>query len=283
MMFLAYSPALWVGIVFLFALMIGSFLNVVIHRLPRMLETQWHDQCAELKGETPPTRPKYNLLVPASACPACGHAIAPRHNLPVVGWLWLRGRCHQCATPISARYPLVELLTAVLAATAAWRFGCGWPALAAIALICALVALAFIDLDTSLLPDNITQPLLWLGLLVNLDGLFVPLPDALVGAAAGYLVLWVVYWLFKLATGKEGMGYGDFKLLAALGAWLGWQQLPLIILASSLVGALAGIGLILFTRHDRRTPIPFGPYLAGGGVFALLAGPAILKLWLPSA
>ncbi len=283
MMFLASNPALWVGIVFLFALMIGSFLNVVIHRLPRMLETQWHDQCVELKGETPPTRPKYNLLVPASACPACGHAIAPRHNLPVVGWLWLRGRCHQCATPISARYPLVELLTAVLAATAAWRFGCGWPALAAIALICALVALAFIDLDTSLLPDNITQPLLWLGLLVNLDGLFVPLPDALVGAAAGYLVLWVVYWLFKLATGKEGMGYGDFKLLAALGAWLGWQQLPLIILASSLVGALAGIGLILFTRHDRRTPIPFGPYLAGGGVFALLAGPAILKLWLPSA
>ena len=283
MEFLAPSPDVWVGLVFLFALMIGSFLNVVIHRLPKMLEAQWHDQCTELKGETPPARPKYNLVVPASACPSCGHAIAPRHNLPVVAWLWLRGRCHHCAAPISARYPLVELLTAVLAAAAAWHFGFGWPALAAIALICALVALAFIDLDTSLLPDNITQPLLWLGLLINLDGLFAPLPDALIGATAGYLVLWVVYWVFKLATGKEGMGYGDFKLLAALGAWLGWQQLPLIILASSLVGALAGIGLILFTRHDRRIPIPFGPYLAGGGVFALLAGPAILKLWLPSA
>ena len=283
MTLLASNPGLWVGMVFVFALMVGSFLNVVIHRLPKMLAAQWHDQCAELKGEAPPSRPAYNLLIPASACPACGHAIAPRHNLPVVGWLWLRGRCHHCAAKISARYPLVELLTAVLAATAAWRFGFGWAALAAIALICALVALAFIDLDTSLLPDCLTQPLLWLGLLVNLGGVFTPLPDALIGAVAGYLLLWAVYWIFKLATGKEGMGYGDFKLLAALGAWLGWQQLPLIILASSLVGALTGVILIVFARHDRRVPIPFGPYLAGGGVLALLAGPSLLGLWLRAA
>ncbi len=283
MALLASSPGLWVGAVFIFALMLGSFLNVVIHRLPKMLEAQWHDQCVELKGESPAPRPAYNLLVPSSTCPACGHAIAPWHNLPLLGWLWLKGRCHHCAARISVRYPLVELLTAALAATVAWRFGFGWQALAGIVLVCALVALAFIDLDTSLLPDPITQPLLWLGLLVNLDGLFTPLADALAGAVAGYLLLWSVYWAFKLITGKEGMGYGDFKLLAALGAWLGWQQLPLVILASSLVGALAGLALILFTRHDRRIPIPFGPYLAGGGVLALLAGPRLLQLWLHSA
>ncbi len=283
MMLLASNPGLWIGMVFVVALMLGSFLNVVIHRLPKMLEAQWHDQCAELKGETAPARATYNLLVPASACPACGHAIAPWHNLPVIGWLWLRGRCHHCAAKISVRYPVVELLTAILAAAAAWRFGFGWATLAAIALICALVALAFIDLDTSLLPDSLTQPLLWLGLLVNLGGVFAPLPDALIGAASGYLLLWAVYWAFKLATGREGMGYGDFKLLAALGAWLGWQQLPLIILASSLAGALTGIALIVFARHDRRVPIPFGPYLAGGGVLALLAGPTLLGLWLASA
>lgn len=268
------------GLVFLFSLLIGSFLNVVIHRLPKMMESEWHAQCAELRGELVAEMPAYNLWRPRSACPHCGHAISALENIPVLSWLWLRGRCSACGTPISARYPAVELLTALLTAAAAWKWGVSLQTLGALLLIWALVALAFIDLDTTLLPDSLTLPLLWLGLLFNLGGHFASLPDAVVGAMAGYLVLWSVYWLFKLATGKEGMGYGDFKLLAALGAWLGWQLLPVTLLLASVVGAGVGIAMIALVKHDRRVPIPFGPYLAGGGLVALLFGAELTQAYL---
>lgn len=280
MMSLANEPALFAGLVFILGLAVGSFLNVVVHRLPRMLEEEWHVQCAELRGESPKASSTYNLSTPRSACPACGHKITALENIPILSWLWLRGRCSGCGVRISMRYPLVELLTAVLSAAAAWKFGYGMAAAGAILLVWALVALAFIDLDTTLLPDVITLPLLWCGLLFNLFGVFVGLRSAVVGAMAGYLFLWGVYWLFKLATGKEGMGYGDFKLLAAIGAWLGWELLPLTILMSSVVGAVAGIAMVVFVRHDRQVPIPFGPYLAGGGVVALFFGGAIMRAYL---
>jgi leader peptidase (prepilin peptidase)/N-methyltransferase len=274
------QPLYWVALAALVGLVVGSFLNVVVHRLPRMMQAEWADQCAELRGETPVVRPRYNLWVPRSACPSCGHVITALENIPLLSWLALRGRCSACLAPISARYPLVELLSAALSAAVAWKFGFGATAAAALVFVWALIAAAFIDLDTTLLPDSITQPLLWLGLLVNLDGLFTSLPSAVIGAAAGYLVLWSVYWLFKLVTGKEGMGYGDFKLLAAIGAWLGWQLLPITLLLSSLVGAVVGVAMIVFLRHDRRVPIPFGPYLAGGGVVALLFGDALTRNYL---
>ncbi|MEQ1662620.1 MAG: prepilin peptidase [Thiobacillus sp.] len=274
------EPGLFAGQVFLFSLLVGSFLNVVIHRLPKMMEADWHSQCAELRGESPAKAAPYNLAVPRSACPQCGHAITALENIPVLSWLWLRGRCAACRTPISARYPLVELLTAVLSAAAAWKWGASPATLGALLLIWILVALAFIDLDTTLLPDDLTLPLLWLGLLFNLSGTFVSLSDAVIGAMGGYLVLWSVYWLFKLATGKEGMGFGDFKLLAALGAWLGWQMLPVVILLSSVVGAVIGIAMIALVKHDRRVPIPFGPYLAGGGLVALFFGADLTQVYL---
>jgi leader peptidase (prepilin peptidase)/N-methyltransferase len=277
------EPALFTGLVFLFALLVGSFLNVVIHRLPRMMEAEWHEQCAELHGETashPGTNKPYNLLVPRSACPQCGHQITALENVPLLSWLWLRGRCSACAAPISGRYPLVELLTALLSAAAAWKWGVSVQTLGAMFLIWTLVALAFIDLDTTLLPDSLTLPLLWMGLLLNLNGHFASLPDAVVGAMAGYLLLWSVYWLFKLVTGKEGMGYGDFKLLAAIGAWLGWQMLPVTLLLSSVVGAAIGIAMIVLVKHDRRVPIPFGPYLAGGGLVALFFGTDLTQAYL---
>ena len=274
------EPALLTGLVFLFGLLVGSFLNVVIHRLPRMMEADWHAQCAELRGEATPDAPRYNLWLPRSACPKCGHLITALENIPLVSWLWLRGRCSACGTPISARYPLVELLTALLSAAVAWKWGASMQTLGALALVWALIALAFIDFDTTLLPDSLTLPLLWLGLLFNLDATFTSLPDAVIGAMAGYLVLWSVYWLFKLATGKEGMGFGDFKLLAAIGAWLGWQVLPVTLLLSSAVGALVGIGMIVLVKHDRRVPIPFGPYLAGGGVVALFFGADLTQAYL---
>ena len=280
MMLLARDPALFAGLVFVLGLAVGSFLNVVIHRLPRMLEEEWQAQCAELRGETRGAGQVYNLSVPRSACPTCGHRISALENIPVLSWLWLRGLCSGCGTRISMRYPLVELLTAGLSAAAAWKFGYGMAAAGAILLVWALVALAFIDLDTTLLPDAITLPLIWGGLLFNLFGVFVGLRSAVVGAMAGYLFLWGVYWLFKLATGKEGMGYGDFKLLAAIGAWLGWELLPLTILMSSAVGAIAGIAMVIFVKHDRRVPIPFGPYLAGGGLVALFFGGAIMRAYL---
>ncbi|NWG39066.1 MAG: prepilin peptidase [Hydrogenophilaceae bacterium] len=276
------EPALFVGLVFLFGLLVGSFLNVVIHRLPRMMEADWRAQCAEMRGEPAELASPYNLWTPRSACPVCGHPVSALENIPVLSWLWLRGRCSGCGASISVRYPLVEGLTAVLSALAAWKFGFGWAAIGSILFICGLIALAFIDLDTTLLPDDITLPLLWLGLLFNLFGIFVSLQSAVIGAMAGYLVLWSVYWLFKFATGKEGMGFGDFKLLAAIGAWLGWEQLPVTILLSSVVGALIGISMVIFIKHDRRIPIPFGPYLAGGGLVAMFFGTEITRAYLGS-
>ncbi|WP_273764569.1 prepilin peptidase [Aeromonas hydrophila] len=275
-------PWLYFSLVFLFSLMIGSFLNVVIHRLPIMLEREW--QAEYLGYFNPETLPqqeeRYNLMVPRSTCPHCGHAITAMENIPLLSWLWLKGRCRECQTPISVRYPLVELLTALLSLVVAATFAPGWGLLAALLLTWVLVALTFIDLDKMLLPDQLTLPLLWGGLLFNLAGGFIPLADAVIGAMAGYLVLWSLYWAFKLLTGKEGMGYGDFKLLAALGAWLGWQALPIVLLLSSLVGAFIGIGLILLRNHHQNKPIPFGPYLAIAGWIALLWGDTITRWYL---
>ena len=277
---LATTPALWVGVAGLLGLLVGSFLNVVIHRLPRMMEREWQAQCAELRGEAAIAVAPFNLLVPRSNCPACGHVIAWYENVPLLSYLFLRGRCSACGVAIPARYPLVELAAGLLTIAAAWQFGFTWQAAAAFALVWTLIALAVIDLDTQYLPDDLTLPLLWLGLLVNTAGLFAPLPEAVIGAAAGYLSLWLVYHLFRLLTGKEGMGFGDFKLLAALGAWFGWTLLPLIILCSSLIGALTGLALIGLAGHDRARPIPFGPYLVLAGLVALFWGPALLTSYL---
>lgn len=260
--------------------MVGSFLNVVIHRLPRMLERDWQAQARELLGLPVDPQPRYDLAQPASHCPHCGHAISAWENVPLVSWLVLRGRCRHCRAPIGWRYPLVELLGALAAAAAVWCFGPTWQALAAAGFLWCAIALAFIDLDTRLLPDALTLPLLWAGLLVNLHGTFVPLPDAVLGAVAGYLVLWSIYWLFKLLTGKEGMGYGDFKLLAAIGAWLGWTALPLVLLLASLTGAVVGIALKTLGRLEQGQPLPFGPFLAAGGAVALLWGADLLQWWI---
>lgn len=277
------EPAVFIPLASLIGLFVGSFLNVVIHRLPQMLERDWHAQAAELRGEPPPRLERFNLAVPRSRCPHCGHLITALENIPVVSYVVLRGRCGHCGARIGKRYPLVELLTAAASGYAAWHFGFGIAALGALAFLWAMIALAFIDLDTQLLPDNLTLPLLWLGLALNLGATYASLHSAVLGAMAGYLALWLVYWLFKLATGKEGMGYGDFKLLAAIGAWLGWQMLPLTILLSSLVGATVGIALILSARHGRNVPIPFGPYLAAAGIIALFWGEAITRHYLGGA
>lgn len=266
----------------LFGLMVGSFLNVVIHRLPKMMERDWQCQCRELLGqESSPAVAPYNLVVPRSACPHCGHQITALENIPVLSYLWLGGKCAGCKAHISARYPSVELLTGVLAGMVAWKFGIGMMALAAFLFAACLVALTFIDFDTQLLPDDITLLLLWAGLLFNLDFGFTDLRSAVVGAMAGYLFLWAVYWAFKLITGKEGMGYGDFKLLAAIGAWFGWKLLPAVILLSSIVGSVIGMVLILLARHGRNVPMPFGPYLALGGIAALFWGEHLLQFYLP--
>ncbi|MHA4869762.1 prepilin peptidase [Duganella sp. PWIR1] len=256
----------------LFGLLFGSFLNVVIHRLPIMMQRESDNYVAAESGKPEPHTERYNLVVPRSACPHCQHQITAAENIPVVSWLVLRGKCSNCKAPISPRYPAVELLTGVLSALVVWKLGSGYAGLAGLFFLYSLVAMTFIDADTQLLPDDLTFPLLWAGLLLNVNGTFVPLQDAVIGAAAGYLVLWAVYWLFKLATGKEGMGYGDFKLLAALGAWMGWAMLPTIILLSSVVGAVVGICLIVFAKRGRNNPIPFGPYLAAAGLIALLYG-----------
>ncbi|NGZ85812.1 prepilin peptidase [Duganella aceris] len=256
----------------LFGLLFGSFLNVVIHRLPKMMQRESDNYVAEESGKPLPHTDRYNLMVPRSACPHCKHQITALENIPVVSYLVLRGRCSNCKAPISARYPAVEALTGVLSALVVWKLGSGWAGLAALFFLYALIAMTFIDFDTQLLPDDLTYPLLWAGLLMNVNGTYVPLQEAVIGAAAGYLVLWSIYWLFKLATGKEGMGYGDFKLLAALGAWMGWTMLPTIILLSSVVGAVVGIALIVFAKHGRNNPIPFGPYLAAAGLIAMLYG-----------
>lgn len=261
-------------------LLVGSFLNVVIHRLPKMMEQEWQAQCAELRGEQPPEAESISLSRPRSRCPHCGHQISALENIPLLSYLFLKGKCKECHAGISLRYPIIEAAAALLSGYAAWHFGPGWQALGATALLWTLLTLAMIDLDTQLLPDSLTLPLLWLGLLFNLNGYFVSLSAAVVGAAAGYLALWSVYWLFKLATGKEGMGYGDFKLLAALGAWMGWTMLPAIILLSSIVGAVVGITLMLVTKRGRNIPIPFGPYLAAAGVIALFWGNTLNRLYL---
>ncbi|HEB86366.1 MAG TPA: prepilin peptidase [Gammaproteobacteria bacterium] len=265
---------------FLLGLIVGSFLNVVIYRLPIMLKAGWKSECqaflAEEEGRSlsqdNKDSPLFNLSTPRSRCPKCDHAIRAWENIPVISYLFLGGRCAECKTSISLRYPAIELFAAILALTCAWRFGVTVNAAFAILLSWTLIALAFIDLDEQYLPDSITLPLLWLGLLLNTRNLFSDLESAVIGAAAGYLVLWSVYMLFKKLTGKEGMGFGDFKLLAMLGAWLGWQMLPAIILLSSMVGAVIGILLIAGKRHQRGIPIPFGPFLAAAGWIALLWG-----------
>lgn len=278
------SPAVYIVFIAVFGLMIGSFLNVVIHRLPKMMEQEWLRQCQELQNpDTTPaeeTGSKYNLVAPRSACPNCGHKITALENIPVISYLFLRGKCSGCKTPISIRYPLIETVTALLAGAIAWKFGVSGFAVAALIFTFALIALTFIDFDTQLLPDDITLPLLWFGLLFNIGGGFTDLQSAVIGAMAGYLVLWGIYWLFKLITGKEGMGYGDFKLLAAIGAWFGWQLLPAVILLSSVVGSVIGIGLMILAKRGREVPIPFGPYLALGGIAALFWGPQLARLYL---
>lgn len=284
------NPALLVATCTVFGLMVGSFLNVVIHRLPRMLERDWDEQAAdhlehrnlahsaqELRRES---QPRYNLFVPPSACPKCGHRIRAYENIPVLSYLFLRGRCASCNSRISLRYPIIEAASGAIAGYVALRFGFSLTTIGALCFAWALIALTMIDIDTQLLPDDITLPLLWLGLLINLNGTLVPLPDAVIGAAAGYLSLWAVYWAFKFATGKEGMGYGDFKLLAALGAWLGWKMLPVIVLLSSVVGAVVGVALIVLARRGREIPIPFGPYLAAAGLIALFWGETINRTYL---
>jgi leader peptidase (prepilin peptidase) / N-methyltransferase len=279
-------PPLFEALAIIFGLLVGSFLNVVIYRLPKMMERDWRAQCAEIatnqsgSPETPESPPAYNLVVPRSACPSCGHQITALENIPVFSYLALRGRCRKCAIKISPRYPIVEALTGLLSGLIAWHFGFGWAGLSALVLLWALIALTFIDADTQLLPDDITLPLIWLGLIVNIDHTFTDLTSAVLGAVFGYLALWAVYWVFKLLTKKEGMGYGDFKLLAALGAWLGWQMLPLVILLSSVVGAIVGIVLIVLARMGRNIPLPFGPYLAMAGLVALLWGKPIMDGYL---
>ena len=283
------SPILFIGISFVLALLIGSFLNVVIYRLPIMMEREWRAQCEEI-AETPaaelPTG-RFDLVAPRSRCPSCGHTITAIQNIPVVSYLVLGGKCASCQAPISRRYPVIELLTAVMTAIVAWRFGFGWEAAAAILMTWTLIAISVIDIDHQIIPDSISLPLIWAGLFLSLfhesagaEILFVDPSTAIAGGLAGYLSLWSIYHLFRLLTGKEGMGYGDFKLLAALGAWLGWQMLPLIILLSAFVGAIVGVALIAFKRQDRNVPIPFGPYLAAAGWIAMLYGPQIIDTYL---
>ena len=284
-------PWFFVGTAIVFGLLVGSFLNVVIHRLPIMLERDWKAQCIEYLGdnivlkdaETAGSNSKYNLVVPRSACPTCKQPITALQNIPVLSYVFLGGKCAGCKTRISIRYPLVEAMTGLLTGFLAWRYGVTWMAAFAIIYVWALIALTFIDADTTLLPDDITLPLLWLGLLVNTGGAFTDVSSAILGAAGGYLVLWTVYWGFKLLTGKDGMGYGDFKLLAAIGAWLGWQLLPLVILLSAAVGTVVGIAGILLKGRDKGAKLPFGPYLAAAGFIAMIWGQQLTSWYLGRA
>lgn len=275
------NSTIFITISVIFGLMVGSFLNVVIHRLPKMMEREWHNNCLDLQGKEITETSKYSLVSPRSACPTCGHMISALENIPLVSYLALRGKCRGCKTPIGMRYPLIEALTGILIGLVSWKFGYTSATLFAWAFTFALIALTFIDFDTQLLPDDITLPLLWIGLLFNLNTGFTDLKSAVIGAIAGYLILWSIYWLFKFATGKEGMGYGDFKLLAAIGAWFGWQLLPAVILLSSVLGAIIGIALIVFTKRGRETPMPFGPFLAIGGIAALFLGQQLAGFYLP--
>ncbi len=274
-------PLILTSIVFILGLLVGSFLNVVIYRLPVMMNRAWRKECLDyLEMESDTEQSPFNLSVPHSHCPKCKAPVKPWQNIPVLSYLLLGGKCHHCKTPISIRYPLIEAFTAVLSAIVAWHFGFSPVLLFALGLTWVLIALSFIDIDHQLLPDQLTLPTLWLGILLNVFNLFTDLESSVIGAMAGYLILWSIYQLFKLFTGKEGMGYGDFKLLALLGAWLGWQYLPLIILLSSLVGAIIGIAMIVFVKHDHRQPIPFGPYLAAAGWLALIWGNQLNQLYL---
>lgn len=282
-------PLVFIAIAFVLALIIGSFLNVVIHRLPIMMEREWRAQCDEISATPAADLPegRFDLMAPRSRCPTCGHLITALQNIPVISFILLGGKCAGCGTGIAIRYPIVELLTAVLSAVVAWRFGFGWEAAVAIGMTWALVTVSVIDFDHQIIPDSISLPLIWVGLTLSLfypmagaEYLFIDPKTAIVGALGGYLSLWSIYHLFRLITGKEGMGYGDFKLLAALGAWLGWKMLPVIILMSAVVGAVTGIMLIIAKRHERSTPIPFGPYLAAAGWIAMLWGPDIVNWYL---
>jgi leader peptidase (prepilin peptidase)/N-methyltransferase len=284
--FEVWSPALIVASLAI-GLVIGSFLNVVAYRLPLMMQRAWRADAAEAEGRAPVEEERFDLLWPRSRCPACRHPIPASQNIPVLSYLLLRGRCGQCGAAISPRYPIVEAVTGILSVIVAIRFGATWATPAALVLTWYLIALSLIDLDHKLLPDSMTLPLLWIGMLltlVQLDGAPVfaepDLRSSVIGAAAGYLSLWSVYQLFKLVTGKEGMGFGDFKLLAALGAWLGWQLLPLVIVLSAAVGSIVGISLILTGQRSRQSEIPFGPYLAGAGWLALLFGRDIMSWYL---
>lgn len=281
---------LFITFIVVLGMVVGSFLNVVIHRVPKMMQNSWHRECCDLldiKDGAAAQPATYNLLKPDSHCPKCHTPIKPWQNVPVISYLLLKGKCGHCSEPISVRYPAVEIVTGVLSGLIGWYFifnGQGYSVTAAALLLTwALVALTMIDVDHQLLPDSITLPLLWLGLLVNTQGVFTDLHSAVFGAIAGYMVLWSVFWLFKILTGKEGMGYGDFKLLAALGAWMGWQALPLIIILSSLVGAVIGIAGILILGRDKNVPIPFGPYLAIAGWIALVWGDEITRSYLQVA
>ena len=275
----------------IFGLMVGSFLNVVIHRLPKMMDNaeslyfqQRQDLAAGLSEDEILAKPqpaKYTIVTPRSACPKCGHNITALENIPVISYLVLGGKCKGCKTSISIRYPLIEALTGALIVLVAYQYGYTYTTLFAWIFVFALVTLTFIDFDTQLLPDDITLPLLWLGLIFNLNGGFTDLKSAVIGAILGYLILWSVYWAFKLVTGKEGMGYGDFKLLGAIGTWFGWQMLPAVILLSSVVGAVIGIGLIVFKGKGGGTAIPFGPFLALGGIAALFFGQQLMQFYLP--
>jgi leader peptidase (prepilin peptidase)/N-methyltransferase len=276
------QEGVFLAVVGVFGLMVGSFLNVVIHRLPIMMERTWKRECRDFLGLEAAGEPleAFNLVVPRSRCPECGKLIAAHENIPVASYLALGGRCSGCGTRISPRYPAVELLTAALSVVVAWHFGPTVQTVAGLALTFSLIALSFIDIDRQLLPDSITLPMLWGGLVLSLFGIYVDSTASILGAVLGYLSLWSVYHLFKLATGKEGMGFGDFKLLALLGAWLGWSKLPAVILLSSLVGAVVGISMIVLLRRDHRIPIPFGPYLAAAGWIALIWGDAINTAYL---
>jgi leader peptidase (prepilin peptidase)/N-methyltransferase len=284
-------PVAYVVFAFVLGLLVGSFLNVVIYRLPLMMQREWRLQCCEYleldekkfrKKDPTATFKSFNLVKPDSHCPGCNAPVRAWQNIPLISYALLRGRCASCKTKISPRYPIIELMTGLLSALVAWQLGASWYGLMALILTWSLVALTMIDFDHQLLPDNITMPLLWLGLILaalgqNTD---VTTADAIIGAAAGYLSLWSLYWVFKLLTGKEGMGYGDFKLLAVFGAWMGWQSLLLIVILSSLVGAIVGISLIVFRGRDRNIPIPFGPYLAGAGYIALLWGDTLSNIYI---
>jgi leader peptidase (prepilin peptidase)/N-methyltransferase len=276
------QPSVLPWVVLLFGLCIGSFLNVVIHRLPKMLEREWRAECASLAGQDVPKAEPFNLFVPRSRCPSCGHKITALENVPLLSWAALGGKCSACKARISAKYPIVELLAGAAAAYCAWRFGASLATLGAALFIWFTIALAFIDQETGLLPDDLTLPLLWIGLLLNLWGTFVPLPDAVIGAAAGYLSLWLVYWAFKLLTGKEGMGFGDFKMYAAVGAFLGWKMLPLVILLSSLVGLVFGAAQMFAARgrYEGGFRFHFGPYIAIAGVIALFWGEAMMRWYM---